>query len=136
MCLCYTDKRHDEAHEKERDNALQAIRDSHRFNSFARERGIKPETGCDAKWYIDGHDFFWAVSKALDDAKESIMILCVSLPSPRRSERAWLQRLVAVARALPASSASRARGVAAGPSSQAQGRAGREDLHRAGNGRA
>ena len=64
----------------------EAIRDGHRFNSFARERGVAPESGCDVKWFSDGHDYFWALSEALECAKESIMILdwCVSDVSGRR----------------------------------------------------
>ncbi|PWN46154.1 phospholipase D/nuclease [Ceraceosorus guamensis] len=62
--------RHDEAHEKEKDKILQSIRDSHRFNSFA---GVR--SGNRAKWYSDGHDYFWALSELLDNAKETIFIL-------------------------------------------------------------
>lgn len=50
--------RHDEEHEKERDRQQAEICASHRFNSFAMER-----TGGQAKWYIDGHDYFYAVSE-------------------------------------------------------------------------
>jgi len=42
----------------------------HRFGSFAPQR-----TGDDAKWYVDGCGYFWAVSCALERAKESIWIL-------------------------------------------------------------
>lgn len=42
--------RHDEEHEKELDAKLEAIRDSHRFRSFAPERA-----GNLVKWHIDGH---------------------------------------------------------------------------------
>ncbi|CDZ98423.1 Phospholipase D1 [Phaffia rhodozyma] len=67
--------RHDEEHEKEIDRQLQAIRDSHRFNSFA------PETsGSIVRSHVDGHDFFWAVSIMLEEAKESIMILDWCMP--------------------------------------------------------
>lgn len=41
-----------------------------RFESFAPER-----PGNDAKWYVDGCGYFWAVSQALEGAKESIWIL-------------------------------------------------------------
>ena len=42
----------------------------HRFDSFAR-----PQEGNDVKWYVDGCGYFWAVSVALEQAKESIWIL-------------------------------------------------------------
>ena len=61
--------RHDEAHEKATDDKRSHIADSHRFNSFAPER-----EGNDIKWYVDGRDYFWAVSVALDRAKETIYI--------------------------------------------------------------
>ncbi|OAT06582.1 phospholipase D [Blastomyces gilchristii SLH14081] len=41
-----------------------------RFGSFA-----PPRDHCDAKWYIDGCDYMYAVSRALENAKESIWIL-------------------------------------------------------------
>ncbi|ORX37927.1 hypothetical protein BD324DRAFT_623854 [Kockovaella imperatae] len=62
--------RHDEAWEQERDAKLEAIRDGHRFRSFAGERD-----GNIVKWHVDGHDYFWALSELIDGAKESIMIL-------------------------------------------------------------
>ena len=42
----------------------------HRFDSFAG-----PQEGNDVKWYVDGCGYFWAVSVALEQAKESIWIL-------------------------------------------------------------
>jgi len=42
----------------------------HRFQSFAPQR-----EGNDAKWYVDGCGYFWAVSVALEQARESIWIL-------------------------------------------------------------
>jgi hypothetical protein len=42
----------------------------HRFDSFARTR-----TGNGAKWYVDGHDYMYAVSVALEKAQKSIYIL-------------------------------------------------------------
>ncbi len=42
--------RHDEAQEKEVDAKLEAIRDGHRFRSFAGERN-----GNVVKWHVDGH---------------------------------------------------------------------------------
>lgn len=43
---------------------------NHRYGSFAPQR-----TGDDAKWYVDGCSYFWAVSLALERATESIWIL-------------------------------------------------------------
>nr|ODN91177.1 phospholipase D [Cryptococcus depauperatus CBS 7841] len=64
--------RHDEEWEKENDAKMEAIRDLHRFRSFAGERN-----GNLVKWHVDGHDadYFWALSEAIDSAKECIMIL-------------------------------------------------------------
>ncbi|GAA6062083.1 hypothetical protein JCM10212_006506 [Sporobolomyces blumeae] len=64
------DHRHDEAHEKEIDDALASIRGDHRFRSFADVR-----EGNDVKWFIDGHDYFYALSELLEQAKETIWIL-------------------------------------------------------------
>lgn len=41
-----------------------------RYDSFAIER-----TENDAKWFVDGCGYMWAVSVALEEAKESIWIL-------------------------------------------------------------
>jgi phospholipase D1/2 len=41
-----------------------------RFHSFA-----PPRHGNDAKFFVDGSGYFWAVSVALEEAKESIWIL-------------------------------------------------------------
>jgi phospholipase D1/2 len=41
-----------------------------RFLSFAPQRD-----GNETKWYVDGCGYFWAVSVALEQAKESIWIL-------------------------------------------------------------
>ena len=41
-----------------------------RFHSFA-----PPRTGNDAKWFVDGCGYMWAVSVAIEEAKESIWIL-------------------------------------------------------------
>lgn len=43
---------------------------AHRFQSFAPQR-----TGNQAKWYVDGCGYFWAVSVALEQARESVWIL-------------------------------------------------------------
>lgn len=61
--------RHDEEHEKETDEKRLKICEGHRFNSFAPERD-----GNEIKWYVDGKDYFWAVSVALEEAKETIYI--------------------------------------------------------------
>lgn len=70
--------RHDEEHEKEVDARIEAIRDSHRFRSFAPEREDNL-----VKWHIDGHgkcilllpisltkDYFWALSELIDNAQD------------------------------------------------------------------
>ncbi|KAL9637769.1 MAG: hypothetical protein Q9164_001985 [Protoblastenia rupestris] len=61
--------RHDEEHEKETDEKRTAVAASHRFESFAPER-----EGNKIKWYVDGQDYFHAVSVALERAKEVIYI--------------------------------------------------------------
>ena len=42
----------------------------HRYDSFAAQRN-----GNDAKWYVDGCGYMWAVSEALERATESVWIL-------------------------------------------------------------
>ncbi|RBQ97696.1 hypothetical protein VDGD_20158 [Verticillium dahliae] len=42
---------------------------SNRYQSFA------PQSTGNAKWYVDGCSYFWAVSEALENARESIYIL-------------------------------------------------------------
>ncbi|KAK7998141.1 hypothetical protein PG989_006181 [Apiospora arundinis] len=44
-------------------------RQGHRFQSFA------PPSSGGVKWYVDGASYFWAVSVALEQARESIYIL-------------------------------------------------------------
>ncbi|KAL8382230.1 hypothetical protein RB595_006152 [Gaeumannomyces hyphopodioides] len=61
--------RHDEEHEKACDEKRTKICDSHRFKSFFPER-----EGNLVKWYVDGRDYCWAVSVALENAKETIYI--------------------------------------------------------------
>ena len=61
--------RHDEKHEKITDEKRSRVAESHRFASFAPER-----EGNNIKWYVDGRDYFWAVSVALEKAKETIYI--------------------------------------------------------------
>lgn len=45
-------------------------RSQHRYSSFA-----EPRDGNNVKWYVDGCGYFWAVSVALEQARESIWIL-------------------------------------------------------------
>ena len=44
--------------------------EQYRFGSFATQR-----TGNDAKWYVDGCNYMWAVSRAFEQATSSIWIL-------------------------------------------------------------
>ncbi|KAG6828047.1 hypothetical protein H0H92_009547 [Tricholoma furcatifolium] len=62
--------RHDDPEEIEQDRIREEINQSHRFKSFAGERGNN-----DVKWHIDGHDYMWALSEMLESAKEAIFIL-------------------------------------------------------------
>lgn len=64
-----TNHRHDEESEQLTDDKRTHIAQSHRFDSFAKERD-----GNKIKWYVDGQDYFWAVSVALERAKETIYI--------------------------------------------------------------
>jgi hypothetical protein len=50
--------------------SLHAHTHGNRYHSFA-----PPRTGNDAKWFVDGCGYFWAVSVALEEARESIWIL-------------------------------------------------------------
>ncbi|KAI9372639.1 hypothetical protein BJX61DRAFT_431411 [Aspergillus egyptiacus] len=61
--------RHDEEHERATDRKRSAICESNRFRSFAPVR-----QGNKVKWYVDALDYLWAVSTALDQAKEVIYI--------------------------------------------------------------
>ena len=58
-----------------------------RFGSFA-----PPREGCnDVKWFVDGAGYFWAVSEALERARESIWILdCKLLKLTDRMARVWI----------------------------------------------
>ena len=67
--LVNSNHRHDEEHEQATDAKRTAIAEGHRFQSFAPERD-----GNRIKWYIDGRDYFHAVSVALERAKETIYI--------------------------------------------------------------
>lgn len=49
---------------------MQDLADDHRYGSFAA-----PTQGNDAKWFVDGCGYFWAVSVALEEARESVYIL-------------------------------------------------------------
>ncbi|THC92953.1 hypothetical protein EYZ11_007571 [Aspergillus tanneri] len=61
--------RHDEEHEQETDRKRTAIAESNRFGSFAPIRENNR-----VKWYVDALDYLWAVSVALEQAKEVIYI--------------------------------------------------------------
>ncbi|KAI0869034.1 phospholipase D/nuclease [Hypoxylon argillaceum] len=61
--------RHDEAHEQACDDKRTRIAAEHRFQSYFPERDNNL-----IKWYVDGRDYFWAVSVALEQAKETIYI--------------------------------------------------------------
>jgi phospholipase D1/2 len=61
--------RHDEEHEQRCDEKRTKICQSNRFESYFPERD-----GNLIKWYVDGRDYFWAVSVALEQAQESIYI--------------------------------------------------------------
>ncbi|KAF5376461.1 hypothetical protein D9615_008601 [Tricholomella constricta] len=63
-------RRHDEPDEIAQDELRAKINASHRFQSFAAERANN-----DVKWHIDGHDYMWALSEMLENAKEAIFIL-------------------------------------------------------------
>lgn len=67
--LINANHRHDEEHEQRTDAKRTKIAEHHRFQSFAPERD-----GNLIKWYIDGRDYFHAVSVALERAKETIYI--------------------------------------------------------------
>ncbi|CAG8172914.1 unnamed protein product [Penicillium nalgiovense] len=61
--------RHDEEHEQETDRKRSETAESHRFKSFA-----PVHDGNRVKWYVDGKDYMWAVSEALEKATETIYI--------------------------------------------------------------
>lgn len=67
--LVNTNHRHDEEHEQQTDAKRIRIGESHRFQSFAPERD-----GNQIKWYVDGRDYYHAVSVALERASETIYI--------------------------------------------------------------
>ncbi|TDZ36575.1 Phospholipase D1 [Colletotrichum trifolii] len=61
--------RHDEEHEKATDEKRAKIGEQHRFQSYFPEHD-----GNLIKWYVDGRNYFWAVSEALEKAQETIYI--------------------------------------------------------------
>lgn len=61
--------RHDEEHERETDSKRTAIAEANRYKSFFPVR-----EGNKVKWYVDALDYLWAVSVALEEAKEVIYI--------------------------------------------------------------
>ncbi|KAG6848025.1 hypothetical protein H0H93_004105 [Arthromyces matolae] len=63
-------RRHDDPEEIAQDKIRAEINAGHRFNSFAGERSNN-----DVKWHIDGHDYMWALSEMLENAKEVIFIM-------------------------------------------------------------
>ena len=71
----------------------------HRFQSFAQQR-----QGNDIKWYVDGCAYMWAVSKALESARETIWILDWWLSPelylrrpPAKNEQYRIDRMLAAA---------------------------------------
>jgi len=64
------DRRHDTPQERLNDQIRAQINKSHRFESFACERAQNF-----VKWHIDGHDYFYALSEMLENARECIFIL-------------------------------------------------------------
>ena len=114
-------------HEKEEDRKREAVRDQHRFRSFARER--------------DGNDVKWCVAaRPLSDSELLLIwsaqvhrrprLLLCAVDDPRRRQGVHLHcRLVADPRALPSPPLRQIPRVAFGPSACSQGRARRQDLH-------
>ncbi|KAL2190140.1 phospholipase D/nuclease [Thermothelomyces heterothallicus CBS 203.75] len=62
------DEKHSHTHDGDTDNA-HAEHSGNRYSSFA------PQSSGHAKWYVDGASYFWAVSMALEEAREYIYIL-------------------------------------------------------------
>ncbi|TVY62866.1 Phospholipase D1 [Lachnellula suecica] len=63
-------EKHSHTHLGEKCHHLHHHTRNNRFHSFA-----PPRSGNDAKWFVDGCGYMWAVSVALEEAKESIWIL-------------------------------------------------------------
>src|SRR5690554_1292890 len=61
--------RHDEPHEQAIDRERHEKQLSHPHESFAPPR---PDNA--VKYYVDGRDYFWAVSQAIADAREVVYI--------------------------------------------------------------
>jgi phospholipase D1/2 len=67
----FEDEKHSHTHWGEKcEETLHKLQQSNRYHSFAA-----PRTGNSAKWFVDGCGYMWAVSVALEQAKESIWIL-------------------------------------------------------------
>ncbi|KAI5986718.1 hypothetical protein EDC04DRAFT_2589598 [Pisolithus marmoratus] len=64
------DHRHDNPEEKMNDEIRKQINESHRFGSFADQRSENA-----IKWHVDGHDYMWALSELLDNARDVIFIM-------------------------------------------------------------
>ncbi|KAJ7187275.1 phospholipase D [Mycena filopes] len=67
--LINPNRRHDDPEEKRQDEIRAEINAGHRFDSFATERSENF-----VKWHIDGHDYMWALSEMIDNARECIFI--------------------------------------------------------------
>ncbi|KAM5348063.1 hypothetical protein ACJ41O_007887 [Fusarium nematophilum] len=61
--------RHSHSHYGDECHHLHGEHAENRYHSFA------PESRGNVKWYVDGASYFWAVSEALEQARESIFIL-------------------------------------------------------------
>lgn len=62
-------EKHSHTHGESCDNLHPGHHTANRYHSFA-----PPSTG-DVKWYVDGCSYFWAVSEALERAREEIFIM-------------------------------------------------------------
>lgn len=63
-------EKHSHTNLGEKCHRLHIHHQDNRFHSFA-----PPRTGNDAKWFVDGCGYFWAVSVAIEEARKSIWIL-------------------------------------------------------------
>jgi phospholipase D1/2 len=61
---------HSHTHLGSKCHSLHFTNRDNRFHSFAPQRKEN-----DAKWFVDGCGYMWAVSVAIEEAKESIWIL-------------------------------------------------------------
>ena len=64
------EEKHSHTHLGEACHKLHLHTRDNRFHSFA-----PPRTGNEAKWFVDGCGYMWAVSVALEEANETIWIL-------------------------------------------------------------